>query len=698
MSFWSKTENALSKQKITVIDNFAPGLEIHEPTEGEGVFVSIPPSANFVWSRTPLGTPAAAARFAGVATRADSPFWFAPFAGADPARIPPQTAFLLVERTDGLYALFAALPSEAEANSLVWHDGALSIYAENADAMERTKGGIALFVALGESPEKLMEDAAAWIVRAKKDKKVDGENDLETRYFPSTKLRKFKTTPDFMDKFGWCTWNAFYHDVSADAVRAGLESLRAAGVPPKFLILDDGWQQVEDTPTGGKWLTGFGANAKFPGGLRPLVDDAKTRYGVERFLVWHAVSGYWRGASRAAFPEIRPMPVQALQGRYNMMQPTYEWSPGVAMSYLPTKNLRKFYLDYHEALAAEGVDGVKVDNQSSLAFLATGSGGRAHLFKAVRDALDYSAEKRFSARMISCMAHAQEVMYNARHNNLTRGSDDFNPDSDASHGPHIWANAMTGAWFGEFMWIDWDMFESAHKFGAYHAAARAISGGPVYTADKPGRTDAALLRKLVCSDGSILRSDTPAKPTPNCLFRDPLADRSALKIYAPVKDAVVIGCFDLDTANPESDTSAVISPAEFPRAFKTQKYAIYLHERRSVSIVNREDYVRVQLGARKYEVATIAPTKFVYTFAPIGLIDKFNSYAAIHSVERSPDDGLIMHIRLRDGGTFGAWTKNPPTKVRVNGTPADHTWTAGLLEIPTATTGETLVEIKLASA
>jgi len=368
------------------------------------------------------------------------------------------------------------------------------------------------------------------------------------------------------------------------------------------------------------------------------------------------------------------------------------------MSYLPTKNLRKFYLDYHAALAAEGVDGVKVDNQSSLAFLATGSGGRAHLFKAVRDALDFSTDKHFANRLVSCMAHAQEVMYNARHNNLTRGSDDFNPDDDASHGRHVWTNAMTGAWFGEFMWIDWDMFESAHKFGAYHAAARAISGGPVYTADKPGRADAALLRKLVCSDGSVLRADTPAKPTPNCLFRDPLADKSALKIYAPVKDAVVIGCFDTETDNPAGDVSAIISPAEFPRMFKVQKYAIYLHERRAVSIVNREDYIRVQLGARKFEVATIAPAKFVYTFAPIGLIDKFNSYAAILSVERDADDGLVMIVKLRDGGTFGAWTKNPPTRVRVNGASAEFAWNTGLLEIPANTTGETTIEIKLASA
>ena len=674
--------------RVPVIGNFNGELEIHEPTEGEGVFIRIPPSENFVWSRFALGVPACASRFAAAAIRADTPFWLAPAAGADISKMPAQTLFLLVERDDGLYSLFVALPSEAEANSLVWRGGALAIYSENCDPAEKTKGGVALFVAIGDSPDKLIEDAAAWIVRAK--------NPNEERFFPAARLRKFKSAPDFMDNLGWCTWNAFYHEVGADKVAEALESFRAAGIKPGFVILDDGWQQVGETGTGGKWLTGFGANEKFPGGLKPLIDTAKSEFGVRRFLVWHAVGGYWRGMSRAAFPEYRPMPVQQLQGRYNAMQPVMEWSPGV-ISHMPTKNHRKMYLDYHAALAAEGVDGVKVDNQSAFAFLAAGSGGRARAFRTARDALDFSTAKHFDNRLISCMAHAQEIWYNARNNNLSRGSDDFIPGDDASHGVHLWTNAMTAAWFGEFMWIDWDMFESAHKFGAYHAAARAVSGGPVYTADKPGRADAALLRKLVCSDGSVLRADAPAKPAPDCLFTDPVAENSALKICAPVGDAVVIGLFDLDTAAPGGDVSATLSPAVFPR-LKLQRYAIYLHERRAVSVVNREDSIRVNLGARKYEVATIAPVKFVNTFAPIGLIDKFNSHAAILSVEKSPDDSLVMLVKLRDGGVFGAWTKTAPTRVKINSAPAEFSWSDGLLEIPVSTQGETAVEIKLASA
>jgi hypothetical protein len=43
---------------------------------------------------------------------------------------------------------------------------------------------------------------------------------------------------------GWCTWDAFYHDVSGLGIQQGLEGFRAADPArvPRWLIIDDGWQ------------------------------------------------------------------------------------------------------------------------------------------------------------------------------------------------------------------------------------------------------------------------------------------------------------------------------------------------------------------------------------------------------------------------------------------------------------------------
>ncbi|KAL0403803.1 UNVERIFIED_CONTAM: putative galactinol--sucrose galactosyltransferase 6 [Sesamum radiatum] len=55
-------------------------------------------------------------------------------------------------------------------------------------------------------------------------------------------MRNEKKLPGIVDYFGWCTWDAFYQEVTQEGVEAGLESLKAGGTPPKFVIIDDGWQ------------------------------------------------------------------------------------------------------------------------------------------------------------------------------------------------------------------------------------------------------------------------------------------------------------------------------------------------------------------------------------------------------------------------------------------------------------------------
>jgi raffinose synthase len=46
----------------------------------------------------------------------------------------------------------------------------------------------------------------------------------------------------------------------------------------------------------------------------------------------------------------------------------------------------------------------------------------------------------------------------------------------------------------------------------------------VVCSDKPGHHDFELLKKLVLSDGSVLRAQLPGRPTRDCLFSDPARD------------------------------------------------------------------------------------------------------------------------------------------------------------------------------
>ncbi|KAJ0034991.1 hypothetical protein Pint_24327 [Pistacia integerrima] len=58
------------------------------------------------------------------------------------------------------------------------------------------------------------------------------------------RLLEEKTPPKIVDKFGWCSWDAFYITVEPVGLWHGVKSFAENGFPPRFLIIDDGWQSI----------------------------------------------------------------------------------------------------------------------------------------------------------------------------------------------------------------------------------------------------------------------------------------------------------------------------------------------------------------------------------------------------------------------------------------------------------------------
>jgi len=99
-------------------------------------------------------------------------------------------------------------------------------------------------------------------------------------------------------------------------------------------------------------------------------------------------------------------------------------------------------------------------------------------------------------------------------------------------GCHMVHCAYNSLWMGNFIRPDWDMFQTTHPCADFHAASRAICGGPIYISDTVGNHNFELLKTLVLPDGSILRCEHYALPTRDCLFSDPLHDgKTMLKIW-----------------------------------------------------------------------------------------------------------------------------------------------------------------------
>ena len=342
-------------------------------------------------------------------------------------------------------------------------------------------------------------------------------------------VRKKRVYPELFEGFGWCTWDAFYKDVSEEGIIAKLEELKEKQVPVRWVLIDDGWIDADYEKL---TISGFDAvREKFPNGLAGTVKIIKEKYGVEYVGVWHATFGYWCGVTPGSEAE-------NLLGKYCTYLPD-----GRIVTAPDSKKSFGFYDAWHSYLKKQGIDFVKVDNQSAIAVICEGiySYGAS---KEILKGLEKSVEKNFDGAIINCMGMAPQEHWARKTTCLTRTSDDFFPNQEGSFVEHAIQNSYNSLWSGGFYTGDWDMFFTDHPEAKTNAVLRAVSGGPVYVSDKVGRTDPQWLRPLMNEEGWIKRCDSIGLPSPGNLFADPRKE-GILKVVNRRGGEILVGAFDL---------------------------------------------------------------------------------------------------------------------------------------------------------
>jgi raffinose synthase len=142
------------------------------------------------------------------------------------------------------------------------------------------------------------------------------------------------------------------------------------------------------------------------------------------------------------------------------------------------------------------------------------------------------------------MSNGIDVAYQLEQTVVWRNSDDFFPKkTSAWQQLHVHTNAINNLWTGTFALPDWDMFQSHHRWADFHAAARALSGGPIYVCDKPGRQKFQILRRLASDNGRVWRCSGPALPAPESIFSDCRKEPALLKIHNRSANIGLIGLF-----------------------------------------------------------------------------------------------------------------------------------------------------------
>ncbi|KAG9446461.1 hypothetical protein H6P81_012589 [Aristolochia fimbriata] len=658
-------------------------------------------------------------------------WWMIPRFGKACSEIPCETQLLLLEaREDSafieetvdstkgntFYILFLPVLDGPFRASLQGNPtNELQFCVESGDPSVQCRQSLeAVFINSGDNPFELLKDSV----------KI-----LESHKGTFVHLEK-KKTPRNLDWFGWCTWDAFYTEVNPRGIDEGLQRLSEGGTPARFLIIDDGWQHIfnelgrEGKPIleGTQFacrLVDINENKKFQNidcnndkfaSLHDFVKYIKEKYGLKYVYMWHALAGYWGGVlpSSEHMKKYNPKlkyPVQSPGNIGNLRDIAMDSLEKYGVGVVDPEKIYEFYNDLHSYLANGGIDGVKVDVQNLIETLGAGHGGRVSLTRQYQRALEDSVAKNFKENnLICCMSHNSDYLFSSKKSAVARASEDFMPREPTLQTLHIASVSFNSLFLGEIVVPDWDLFHSNHVTAEFHGAARAIGGCGVYVSDKPGQHDFKILKKLVLPDGSVLRARYAGRPTRDCLFDDPVMDgRSLLKIWNMNKFSGVIGVFNcqgagdwpckeyISTSLELSRLSCDVSPSnvEFLKDVAGENWtgdcAVYAFNTGHLSRLQKNGSVRISLATLECEVYTVSPVKDYdqkVHFAPIGLIDMFNSGGAIESLSFKIESTEII-IKARGCGRFGAYSSTIPTYCLVDCEEKEFSYSAkdGLLTI-----------------
>lgn len=483
---------------------------------------------------------------------------------------------------------------------------------------------------------------------------------------------------DWYDGLTYCTWNGLGQNLTEDKILDALDTLKDHGINIVNLILDDSWQSLdneEESQFRRGWLS-FEANPEgFPSGLRHTAELIRQRHpNVEHIAVWHALMGYWGGIS----------PSGEIAKKYRTKEVTLK-DPvaGGNILAIDPDDIRRFYEDFYSFLTSAGIDAVKTDAQFYLDLLENPE-DRRQFTTAYQDAWSIASLRYFSTRAISCMSMAPQLIFHSqmptnKPSILLRNSDDYFPDVPDSHPWHVFCNAHNALLTRHLNVIpDWDMFQTDHTYAAFHAAARCVSGGPIYITDEPGKHDIELINQITApttrGNTVILRPSVLGRTTD--VYHD-YNEGNMLRIGTYTgwarTGSGILGLFNISPA----DVSSIIPLTAFPGVSteSDDRYIIRSHSTGEVTELMRpmgqNSLVAVSLEPKGWEILTAFPirsftlegsrgcssTSTLTHVAVLGLLGKMTGVAAVVSSDiYVVDNGrLRFDINLKALGVLGIY-------------------------------------------
>ncbi|KAF2840507.1 glycoside hydrolase family 36 protein [Patellaria atrata CBS 101060] len=605
--------------------------------------------------------------------------WLAPRHGDGIFNPDKDAVVCSIMRDDGYHVVYLAVSGVENVLTTLSGDGEGNVIA-NGQNDEEKDGIMRVIIVLAPSFERGIA-AAMYAARdlVRNFEVKTGERAEELKALTENKPN-IQWLEEWYDGLTYCTWNGLGQDLTAEKIYTALDSLKTNDIHLTNLIIDDNWQSLApiEGPTtlingleGAKsqfergWVKFEAHKEGFPNGLKETVAKIRSDHpSIKHIAVWHAIFGYWGGVS----------PVGDIADNYKIIQvQKKEGVAGGKCFVVAEEDVHRLYNDFYSFLSSVGVDAVKTDAQFFLDLLEDADDRRS-LINAYQDAWVINSLRHLSSKAISCMSQTPQILFHSQlpHNRprlLVRNSDDFFPDQPASHPWHIFCNAYN-ALFTQYLNVlpDWDMFQTVHSYAAFHAAARCVSGGPIYITDVPGEHDVGLIKQM-----------TAQTPRGNTIILRPHCVGKAIDAYVAYNDPALLkisnyvgfahtGTGILGVFNVFSQTLTELVPLmDFPGT-EIGAYVMRAHHTGKISKpYERNDtfaFVRLELPVQGWEILSAYPVhrfkrtgKTDITVANLGLVGKMTGAAAIvNTMMHIEETGRFrMWTSLKALGTFGLW-------------------------------------------
>ncbi|KAF2224573.1 raffinose synthase or seed imbibition protein Sip1-domain-containing protein [Elsinoe ampelina] len=601
--------------------------------------------------------------------------WLAPRQGAGKFELDKDGILVSFLRSDGFHVVCLGISGVRDVTTTLKHDSDGSVIIQGRNDLDE-QGTSRVLVAVSASFEVAN---SAVMYEARKVIQANPETDAETEkeFQALTKDPKPQWFEDWYDGFTYCTWNGLGQKLTEEKINHALDELKKAGIIIENLIIDDNWQSIAegDTQFQRGWIE-FEANKEgFPNGLKQTISDIRSKHpNLRHIAVWHAMMGYWGCIS----------PNGKLAKDYSTDIVDVDMSVITGpMTVISESSIKQMYSDFYAFLSSCGIDSVKTDVQFYLDLLHSAPARRS-LITAYQDAWTIASLRHFSARTISCMSQSPSVLFHSqlpinRPTIPVRNSDDFFPDIEASHPWHVFCNAHNSLLTQHLNVVpDWDMFQTRHPWAGFHAAARCVSGGPIYFTDYPGQHDVELINAMTAATPEsgrriILRPHRSGKSiSAYAGYKDQALLKAGTYVGFARTGSGILGVFNcLQQAFGE-----IVRLEDFPGAEQDVEYIVRDYEGAVSSPMTvglegkKGGVVKVDLNWRGWAVLSSHPLK---TFeqrhgeskvAVLGLVGKMTGIAAVlaYDVYREEVGRIRMWVKLKAVGVLGVYVSSLPSK------------------------------------